>query len=569
MISVNKYTYCNICDLVNKMKECDLVMKGGITSGIVYPKAIFEIHREYKLKQIGGTSAGAIAAALAGAAEYAREEGGFKRLNELPNEFNNGLKTFFQPYKIHKKLFNKALEIKDTDKKQRGKWWWTKTIAWGVFNIFSVSKSLRSLDKTHFGMCPGTNTKARKDDLINWLNYQLENIAFRADSNKKKLIQPDHRPLTFGDLKEKDITLRLVTTNLSKGVPISLPFLLGDHLLKEDDLGWLVPENIRKWLVNNHKSDRDGFVKIPTGDDMPIILALRMSLSFPVLFSAIPVYTEDNSLRTELKNNQSKIKPLVVNYFSDGGISSNFPIHYFDSVLPTRPTFGISLSKYDSRKQIEDMDQPGWNRIYMPSKANQGLQYAITKIEKTGAFFSSILNSARNWQDSVQMKLPGYRERIVHVALTNKEGGLNLNMSPEEIQNLVDLGSLAGKRVLNKHPDEKNQDKFSFEDHRWRRILSTSNALEELLQNFSASLMKSNPSGDPELLSILEYLRTLKAEDSASYKQPSKSELENLVARLTELNKAAKFWSENPQSDSWKIPKPESTFRNLAKWLTQ
>ncbi|HDX0915153.1 TPA: patatin-like phospholipase family protein, partial [Stenotrophomonas maltophilia] len=45
-------------------KYCDLVMKGGITSGIVYPNAVLALAREYRFKSIGGTSAGAIAAAV-------------------------------------------------------------------------------------------------------------------------------------------------------------------------------------------------------------------------------------------------------------------------------------------------------------------------------------------------------------------------------------------------------------------------------------------------------------------------------------------------------------------------
>ena len=49
-------------------KYCDLVMKGGITSGIVYPNAVLALAREYRFKSIGGTSAGAIAAAVAAAA---------------------------------------------------------------------------------------------------------------------------------------------------------------------------------------------------------------------------------------------------------------------------------------------------------------------------------------------------------------------------------------------------------------------------------------------------------------------------------------------------------------------
>ena len=51
---------------------CDLVMKGGITSGVVYPRAIMHFAQHYRLKNIGGTSAGAIAAVAAAAAEYRR-----------------------------------------------------------------------------------------------------------------------------------------------------------------------------------------------------------------------------------------------------------------------------------------------------------------------------------------------------------------------------------------------------------------------------------------------------------------------------------------------------------------
>ncbi|MGZ7041723.1 MAG: patatin-like phospholipase family protein, partial [Thermoanaerobaculia bacterium] len=55
------------------MRKCDLVMKGGITSGIVYPAAVSELAREFEFVNIGGTSAGAIAAALTAAAEYRRQ----------------------------------------------------------------------------------------------------------------------------------------------------------------------------------------------------------------------------------------------------------------------------------------------------------------------------------------------------------------------------------------------------------------------------------------------------------------------------------------------------------------
>jgi predicted acylesterase/phospholipase RssA len=59
-------------DYTSATKKCDIVMKGGITSGIVYPRAVSRLAREYRFQSIGGTSAGAIAAAVTAAAEYSR-----------------------------------------------------------------------------------------------------------------------------------------------------------------------------------------------------------------------------------------------------------------------------------------------------------------------------------------------------------------------------------------------------------------------------------------------------------------------------------------------------------------
>ena len=56
-------------------ETCDIVLKGGITSGVVYPLALVSLSKKYRFSSIGGTSAGAIAAAAAAAAEYGRQTG--------------------------------------------------------------------------------------------------------------------------------------------------------------------------------------------------------------------------------------------------------------------------------------------------------------------------------------------------------------------------------------------------------------------------------------------------------------------------------------------------------------
>jgi hypothetical protein len=42
-------------------KICDIVLKGGITSGVVYPLALVSLAEKYRFSNIGGTSAGAMA----------------------------------------------------------------------------------------------------------------------------------------------------------------------------------------------------------------------------------------------------------------------------------------------------------------------------------------------------------------------------------------------------------------------------------------------------------------------------------------------------------------------------
>src|SRR5438093_941728 len=68
------------------LKKCDIVMKGGITSGIVYPGVVCKLATRYQFQSIGGTSAGAIAACVTAAAEYARLNGRnvFDEVKKIP-----------------------------------------------------------------------------------------------------------------------------------------------------------------------------------------------------------------------------------------------------------------------------------------------------------------------------------------------------------------------------------------------------------------------------------------------------------------------------------------------------
>lgn len=92
-------------------------MKGGIASGVVYPTAIAELSQHYRFQSIGGTSAGAIAAAVTAAAEYQRRQtqslAGFALLQGLPKELGEPvgpgkrkLLSLFQPQPALMRLYS-------------------------------------------------------------------------------------------------------------------------------------------------------------------------------------------------------------------------------------------------------------------------------------------------------------------------------------------------------------------------------------------------------------------------------------------------------------------------------
>jgi len=94
--------------------ECDLVMRGGIASGLVYPHAIAKLAEVYDFRSIGGTSVGAIAAAGAAAAALGAKTGEdhFQtRLKQLPEELSETrigktvLERLFQPQPNTRRLF--------------------------------------------------------------------------------------------------------------------------------------------------------------------------------------------------------------------------------------------------------------------------------------------------------------------------------------------------------------------------------------------------------------------------------------------------------------------------------
>src|SRR5260370_41493208 len=89
-------------------KVCDVVMKGGITSGVVYPLALTTLAEEYRFACIGGMSAGAVAAVAAAAAGYGRhiKGAGVQRFGSVADGRGRGSPSPLQATPALKPLFH-------------------------------------------------------------------------------------------------------------------------------------------------------------------------------------------------------------------------------------------------------------------------------------------------------------------------------------------------------------------------------------------------------------------------------------------------------------------------------
>ncbi len=495
---------------------CDMIMKGGVTSGIVYPYAILEIATKYRLKSLGGTSAGAIAAAFAAAAEYARQNGrpeGFLILKQYCDELPEKLLSLFQPSPKFAPLIDliKALAesggLKGVPKLvwaqfslgaviggislglpsylfqsshfatglaillgvlvggAAGSYFWAKRKV-----LDPISNAFESLPKEQFGICPGlTQEGASGPGLTDWLHGALQHIAF-GDPNHPK-------PLTFGDLTGSDATapgidLKVVTTNLSMRRPHTLPFLGAAAGFIPKDWERLFPKSVMDFLYTKGTkrwARYQGAWLFPNADNLPVLVGVRMSLSFPLLFSAVPLIMEDKELPAIVKSLGGKpYKRFRKVHFSDGGISSNFPIHMFDQPLPSRPTFAFSLEEL-----LWDPNEVS-SRVVLPLTASEGMGVQIKVIKSVADFGWQILNSAKDWQDQLLSEITGQRERIVRIFLSKSEGGLNLSMAPEVSRQLMSLGAEAGRKFAD--------GEFNFDEHKWRRVLVLHRHLSQNLE---------------------------------------------------------------------------------------
>jgi predicted acylesterase/phospholipase RssA len=569
-------------------KTCDIVMKGGITSGVVYPLALVALAEKYRFSNIGGTSAGAIAAAAAGAAEYGRhiQGAGFERLARVPNEVGPDLLSMFQPTPTLKPLFDifvAALKpgsgrsvaiIWSAIRGYRSSalfglalglavaaiaWWYGLGIGFVAFGVLLalvglviaiVRRLLRAaqveLAASDFGLCPGIRQPySSKEGFTDWLARLINEAAGRKVTDD---------PLTFGDLAaERDgrpaVRLAMVTTSLMEQRPYTLPFPEGERRFVFEKSEWarIFPSGIMEFLIREcepfvKESDADigEYYYFPDPARLPLIVGARMSLSFPFLISGVPLWRRDFTLVEEVE--QRKLRRCL---FSDGGLSSNFPIHFFDRLLPNNPTFAISLDDYDEKRS------KGRDPVWLPAGAGSGIQLPVQSFSGLSGFVMRLVMSAKDWRDNMQSTLPGYRERIAHVVLKPEEGGLNLTMNEAAVRQLVSYGEQAGIKL---------RDDFDLDAHRWRRFLVAMARMEETLDDVAQAYndIPDGPEGFGTFLARYSALTT-------SYKQ-DKARLAEMIKRADELAASGRSWRAKPTIREGNLPKPGTNLRVTPKY---
>jgi len=612
---------------------CDLVMKGGITSGLVYPNAVLALAKRYRFKNIGGTSAGAIAAVATAAAALGERrkpkldpvmaaDAGMTGLAKVAAQLTSQgfIYSLFQPsrgarsaYRMMVRLTagpgllariaivmlgiaaTAGLELGVALLLFLGLGWWiggragmTSALfpailcALAIAAIFGAMRVARAIRGNQMGLCTGLEQKrlfrTSKPGLTDWLHGVVQSLGGL----------PLDRPLLFSDLWDAErypdepasqhaISLQMIATGLSHSEPRSLPFDNGLFWFLREDFDRLFPKAVVDWMVKADPSPRvmgaRTYYRLPVGGALPIVVAARMSLSFPILISAIPLYEADHRAAKRAMAALSAAPtetppppeaetltvggtttvaedadvPFRICWFSDGGISSNFPLHLFDGPLPRWPTFAINLV-------YSKTSDGGADQVYLPTENNKAWQRRYVDfanrfaLSEVASFLFAIIGTMQNWRDLLQARAPGHRDRIVHVPLTSEEGGLNLNMGKKVLDSIAAKGTLAGVELVAK---------FDFNNHYWVRWRNVAATTEKFAVEFAIG------AGPPITVSYANAHAAASAgtRPPPSYRFSSKKAGAEAQARFALMEAQGLSWGTVTPSLHPRAPRPEPELR--------
>jgi hypothetical protein len=383
--------------------ECDIVMDGGLARALVYPSLVAGLSGYFRFRSIAGASIGAVPAVATAAAQYrkngtgagAPNNDGFSQLGALPSwlgevsALKTNLITLFQPCPSLRRHFAVLMKLIDANGRIKG----SKGVVFSLFQHFPIGAAFGALGcalalravvlnlsmgsiisaigvfcivilaiissvagacvhfawsgwqgmrKNRLGICSGMRSKASEPaGLTEWLHEYVQGLAGL----------PLDRPLTFSDLDAStpSISLTLMTSSMPGFSAHCFPEDCRELAFRLSEIELLFPIEIVNWLLQ-HGGSLDGsglgrqeYFRLPPPSMLPVVFATRISLSFPGLLQAIPLYRI--LARSDLENDHPALAVGTPTWFSYAGLTSNCPVSFFDCHLPVRPTFGIEIAK--------------------------------------------------------------------------------------------------------------------------------------------------------------------------------------------------------------------------------
>jgi predicted acylesterase/phospholipase RssA len=459
----------------------------------------------------------------------------------------------------------------------------------------------------NLGLCKGGTVElpgpeGKRPGLSEWLHEGIQSSAG---------LKTTDRPLTFRDLwcapampgaphlactedeplDQRSVDLQLITTNVTHGRPYRLPLFDKASCLyyKPTELKDYLPPDVLEAMVAvsrryEKKSDsdpddipnQDEFYELP-GLDMPLVFAARLSLSFPLLFSAVPLWAIDY----EAERDKRVLRRCL---FTDGGVSSNFPVHLFDAAMPKWPTFGMWLDqKHPNRPpRPRDQDQDVWLPEHIgkgwgdnwdrfdPEATDPKSAEGEVRLNSIGSrlkflfgFLGAVGTSMKDWRDLTSMRLPHMRNRVARLRLERGEGGLHIGMSRQQILSMAHrYGTATGKLFVERYANPTEDVAQAWSEQRWVRLALLIDGLKERLDGLKASAELSAYTKP-----FVEAIKGATIKAAIRSNSPSKSKTlskEQAVSLQTTLDKLTELEAElqriEEQSANY-FPKPELRLR--------
>ncbi len=306
----------------------------------------------------------------------------------------------------------------------------------------------------------------------------------------------------------RSINLELMSTELIRRAPYRFPLPAAESAADQlwfnpADLTGLLPERVVAAMIAGSAPQRVRSLAtgaevvlypFPQPWDLPVVFATRASLALPALFQAVRLYElrEGSApVRTEfgarIARGASELRwPGVEGagqvaqelWLTDGGVTSNFPIHLFDSPLPLWPTVGIDLGSHPAGAGHQD--------VYLLGDAQAAKSLGTPLRRAMSSFIGAVLGTGLQWRDTAQLSMPAFQARIAVVRQRGYEGGNNLFMTKSDVASLALRGVVAGMRLRRRFASDAQ-----WQRQQWLRLRVAAESLAGFSDRLRVSLRES------------------------------------------------------------------------------